>query len=183
MAKINIEIELDFISGEMELEDAAKEQIFSNIESRVVQNIQKKLTDEAEKKISSQIGNLVHTSINSKITEFLEKKRDITDKYGDIVKKGVTVEDMLREAVDSACEKTTLDDNGRVTNSSYNQKYSVISYFLKKNLAEMVDKKIEKETKWVKAEIESLVKNQLKGAIAENLTDFILKNSNPLIKK
>lgn len=184
MAKLNIEIEIDFIDEEMNLEESVKDQIFSNIENRVVSVIKDKLTKEAEQRLSDKIDDLTMSAVTDRIEKFLIQPITITDKYGDVIQENITIDMMLKEKIGSALEKKTLDENGKSTKSSYNTRYSIFDFLCMKNVSKMVEEQVEKLATQTKKEIETLVKDKIKMSVAENLTDFILKNGkNPLIKK
>lgn len=176
MAKINIEIELDFVEEDMSLTDEVQEQIMSKIENTVVNRIKKDLTDKAAERIAAKIDILTDEAVNEKIKGFLEEKRTITDRYGDVVQEGVTVIDMLKEKVDGAMTKATLNEKGNLTTSSYDKKYTIFEFMSKKHIEEITMEGMEKLAKGTKADIDSIIKDKLKGAVAEHVTDFILKN-------
>jgi uncharacterized membrane protein YheB (UPF0754 family) len=183
MAKIKIELELDFLVEEDEefiLEDEVKREIFSNIETRIISTIKEKLTKEAEQRIGEKIDKMTTEAVKERIESYLSKPKTITDKYGDVIKEDITVESLLKENIDTAMSKKTLDQNGK--HSNYGQRFSLFEFLAIENIETLINAKINEVVPDVKKQIESTVKEKIKTSVADNLTDFILKNSShPLV--
>jgi hypothetical protein len=178
MAKLKYELELDWVDEEYTLDESIKEQIEKKIEASIVNKMLKVIQDKTEAKITEQIESMVMTAISDRIESFLTTPRNITDSYGDVIKENVTVDSILKEKLETALTKKTLGEDGKFC--SYGAKFSLFEFIATKNLNKMVIKSVENATKNTKKEIEEMVASALKGRIAENLTDMILKNSSVL---
>ncbi len=178
MAKLKFEIELDWIDEESNIDDTIKDLIIHKVETTIVSKIKQEIQEQTQAQITTQIDGLVTTAISERIESFLAKPRNITDKYGEVIKRDATVDSMLKEQLESALSTRTLDKDGKVT--AYSPKFSIFEFAATKNLQSMVNTSIEASTKNIKGEIETMVATALKAKIADNLTDMILKNSTVL---
>jgi len=181
MAKLNLEIEVDWIDEESNLDETVKESVMLRIEKAVVEKIQAKVLKDSEKRINEQVDALVTGVIKDKIEQFLNTPRNVTDKYGEVIKENVTVEGLLKERMENAMTQRTLDENGKA--SSYNSKYSIFEFFAGKNMNRIVSERVMALANDTKKEIEQMVSTQIKANIADKLTNMILDNSTALSLK
>ena len=104
---------------------------------------------------------------------FFDEPRDVTDKWGDVVKKGVTVRETLKNACDEFMNQP-LDENGKPTTSSYNRKYNTrVDYIVAKsidyNMESAIKRAVEDVTKNLKNKIADEVKKQMGDKLANIL--------------
>lgn len=183
MTKLTCEIDLDWIDEEEAVSDVIKKQIISNVESRTVASLSKSIASQAEASISQKINDIVSTAIEQRINSYLEEPRNITDKWGEVTKENVTIEDLIREQLDKYVNDKTLDKNGSFTNSSHNQKHTILGYFMEEKLKPMIFKEIESMTKVTEEQIKLQVKDKIKTEVADKLTALIVDNSTTLALK
>ena len=181
MAKLNLELEIDWIDEEMNLDETVKRELVAAIEKTVVAKIQAKVLKDSEKRINEQVDILVTDTIKDKIEQFLNKPRNVTDKYGEVIKENVTVEGLLKERMENAMTQRTLDENGKAC--SYSAKYSIFEFFAGKNMNRIVSERVQALASDTKKEIEQMVTTQIKANIADKLTNMIMDNSTALSLK
>lgn len=184
MAKINIEIDLDWLGEDESLDDAVKTQVMAAVEERVVrsvmQNVEKITTDKINERVTLEIA----SSLRSKIEALISMPRSITDSYGRVQRDNVTLDMMLTERMEQILtNKKCLTDKGEFTSDSYNAKLTIVEWFGNKNLDAFVSSRVTALAAQTKKEIEVLVENRIKGAVAENLTKLIMENSTALSLK
>lgn len=178
MAKFNLELEIDWIDEESNLDEAVKQEILNAIENRVTSKIQAAMLERAEKNIESKAEEIVTNAILEKIDEFINKPRNITDRYGDVIRENITVETLIKEKIDSAFDKKTLDDSGK--KASYSPKFSIFEFCVGQGVETLVEKKVSELAAQTKIKIEELVTEKIKTQVADNLTDLIMENSTAL---
>ncbi len=178
MARFNCEFEIDWLDKEENIDDLLKEMIVASVETKIVAKIQKEIQDQTQQRITDKIEGMVTNDIEEKIKRFFDKPRNITDKYGEVTRENITVETLLKEKLEEAMTKKILDKEGNRV--SYRPEYSLFEFIATKNLDKLVEEKVVLATKDTKKEIGKMVTSALKGQIANNLTDFILKNSSVL---
>lgn len=184
--KFNVEIDLDWVEEDSTIDDEIKNQIISSIESKVLKSLQAQVIGSAKEKIDSQIATLVnkniHEMVSSKVAELMVLNRTSTDSYGRVLKENFTIESMLIDAVEGAVNNKVLDRDGRPASVGYerNAVYSHFDYYAKKDIPEMVHKKVKELGEQVKKDIELLVTEKIKTQVADNLTSLIVDNSTAL---
>ena len=100
MAKFNITVELDWIDEEYNLDEEIREAIVDKVVNKVQDKLIQQVDTECSNRINDQMANIekaVSDKLNSIMDSFFDEPRDITDRYGDVIKKGVTVREGNRE--------------------------------------------------------------------------------------
>jgi hypothetical protein len=178
MAKFNLELEIDWIDEESNLDETVKQEIMRSIEERVVSKVRTTVLEKAEESIVKRVDDLVTEAIKEKIEQFLTTPRDITDRYGDVIKENVTVESLFKEKMESAFSKKTLDKDGNT--GGYSNTYSIVEFITQKGMDALVDERVKELAKDAKILIEETVAQKIKTNIADGLTEMILENSTAL---
>jgi hypothetical protein len=182
--KFNVEIDLDWIEEDSSIDETVKHQIISNIEGRIVKTLQEKVLQSAQSKIDGQIQDLinanVHAMVSEKVAALMTVPRTATDEYGRVKRENFTIEQLLVEAVESAVNRKTLDENGRNSSDNYGKKYSYFEYFATKDIPALIDKQVKALAEKTQKDIEALVKDKIKTEVADKLTSLIVENSTAL---
>lgn len=164
MAKFNITVELDWMDEEYNLDEDIRETIINSVVNKVQDRLVNQVDTECNNRINAQLASIeaaVANKLNGIMDAFFDEPRDITDRYGDVIKKGVTVRDTLKKACDEFMNQP-LDEYGKPTTSSYNTKY-------KTRVDYIVAKSIDHDMEWsIKKAVEDVTKN-LKNKITEEV--------------
>lgn len=176
MAKFNITVELDWMDGEYNLDEEIRESIINSVVNKVQDRLVQQVDTECNNRINHQLANIetaVSDKLNGIMDAFFDEPRDVTDKYGDIIKKGVTVRDTLKKACDEFMNQS-LDENGKPTTSSWNIKYKTrVDYIVAKsidyNMESAIKRAVEDVTKNLKNKIADEVKKQMGNKLANIL--------------
>lgn len=178
---LDLKIEIDWLEEDMSVSDAVKQSIIYDVKRQVSEPVIKQIKEAADTEIRKQLEAETTKAISSRIEKYLSTPRTITDSFGDVIKEDVTVESLLKEKIESAFSKKTLDNDGKTT--SYNPRHSLFEYLVIRktdSIPEMVSKMVESETKDTQETIERLVKDSVKTNVADKLTDLIMENSTAL---
>ena len=176
MAKFNITVELDWMDGEYNLDEEIRESIINSVVNKVQDRLVQQVDTECNNRINNQLVNIetaVSDKLNGIMDAFFDEPRDVTDKYGDVIKKGVTVRETLKKACDEFMNQP-LDENGKPTTSSYNRKYNTrVDYIVAKsidyNMESAIRRAVEDVTKNLKNKIADEVKKQMGDKLANIL--------------
>ena len=164
MAKFNITVELDWMDEKYNLDEEIRETIIDSVVNKVQDRLVHQVDTECNNRINNQLANIeaaVADKLNGIMDAFFDEPRNVTDKYGDVIKKGVTVRDTLKKACDEFMNQP-LDGNGKPTNYSYDIKY-------KTRVDYIVAKSIDHDMEWaIKRAVEDVTKN-LKNKITEEV--------------
>lgn len=183
MAKFNITVELDWIDEEYNLDEEIKETIINGVVEKVRERLVAQVDNECNNRINNQLASIeraVSEKLNSIMDAFFDEPRDVTDKYGDVIKKGVTVRETLKKACDDFLTQP-LDQNGKPTKNGWDEKYKTrVDYIVAKSInydmESAIKRAIEEVTKNLKQRITDEVKNQLGNKLGEVLEiDKIIK--------
>ena len=176
MAKFNITVELDWMDEEFNLDEEIRESIINSVVNKVQDRLVQQVDTECNNRINNQLANIetaVSDKLNGIMDAFFDEPRDVTDKWGDVIKKGVTVRDTLKKACDEFMNQP-LDENGKPTASSYNRKYNTrVDYIVAKsidyNMESAIKRAVEDVTKNLKNKISDEVKKQMGDKLANIL--------------
>ena len=181
MAKFNIAVELDWINEDSNegynLDNEIKEQLVNSITQKVQDNLFKQVETECQKKLNEQYQNLEETissKLNSLMEDFFNTPRSITDKYGDVVKKNVTVISTLKEACDNYMNQP-LDEQGRVvSHTSYNMKYKTrVDYIVAKSIDHNMEYAIKKAVEDITNNLKTKISNEVKTQLGDKLAGIL----------
>lgn len=179
MAKFNITVELDWIDEEYNIDDVIREEITTSIASQVKEKILKQAEDECTRKINTQmaeIENTISQRLNNMMDEFFSSPKDITDKYGDVIERGVTVKSKLKEACDKFLEQP-VNGEGNPDNG-WNVKYkSRIDYLVAKSMNRDMEWTIKKTVDEVTNNLKKKITDEVKKQLGEKISNVLdLKN-------
>lgn len=176
MAKFHITVDLDWLDEEQNIDEKIKDELVSRIVNTVENKLIEQTQTECTNKINEQMKQIeikVGEKLNSIMDNFFDTPRDITDKYGDIIKKDVSVKDTLKEACDKFLTQP-LDKNGCPVEGSWNIAYKTrVDYFVAKTVDSSMNYAIEKAVKEIKEKIQNKISNEVKVQIGEKLANII----------
>lgn len=169
MAKFNITIDLDWMDEEGGIDESVKQEIINNITAKVSADITDEITKEAEEKIQQSISDTIDDKVNSIIDTLLNRKFDVTDKWGDIKQKNVSVIDLFKQRMDDYFSEH-VDSDGRVI--SYGGQ-TRLNYLISRNIDYNMKNKIEKAAAEIKYGLENYIDTTIKAQIGENVAKAI----------
>lgn len=115
----------------------------------------------------------VSNKLNSIMDEFFDTPRDVTDKYGDVVKRGVTVKETLKKACDDFMNQP-LDEYGKPTTSLYNTKYKTrLDYFVAKSIDSDMEWRIKKAVSDVTDNLKKKISEEVKKQMGDKLANIL----------
>ena len=104
---------------------------------------------------------------------FFDEPRDITDRYGDVIKKGVTVRDTLKKACDEFINQP-LDQNGKPTTSDWNVKYKTrIDYIVAKSINYDMERAINNAVSAVTDNLKKKITDEVKKQMGDKLANIL----------
>lgn len=176
MAKFNITVELDWMDEEYNLDEEIRETIINGIVNKVQDRLVSQTETECNNRINEQMKNIemaVSNKLNSIMDEFFDTPRDVTDKYGDVVKRGVTVKETLKKACDDFMNQP-LDEYGKPTTSLYNTKYKTrLDYFVAKSIDSDMEWRIKKAVSDVTDNLKKKISEEVKKQMGDKLANIL----------
>lgn len=176
MAKFNITVELDWMDEEYNIDEEIRETIVNNVVNKVQDRLVNQVETECNNKINDQLKNIeiaVSDKLNSIMDAFFDEPRDVTDKYGDVIKSGVTVRDTLKKACDDFMSQS-LDKNGNPTTSSWDTKYKTrVDYFVAKSIDYNMESAIKKAVSDVTDNLKKKISEEVKKQMGDRLASIL----------
>lgn len=183
MSKFNVTVEIDYIDEDGNLDDAICDQIVSSVVSKVSDATTKQIQERANKIFEERLNTMeasVSDRLNKMMEEFFSTPKDITDKWGDVKRRGVTIKQLLSEACDSFMSQS-LDVDGKPT-SGYGVKYKTrVDYIVAKSIDHNMEWAIKKAVDDVTKNLKQKISNEITKQMGEKLAgivglDGLLKN-------
>jgi hypothetical protein len=173
MAKFNISVELDWIEEDGTLDNELKDIITQKVVDSVIKNVTEQVNCQVTNKVNERLCNfddVISEKLNGMMEEFFNTPKNITDSYGDIIKKNVTVSQMLKDACDNFIEQS-VDEYGKPS-TGYNRKYNtrvdyIVSKSIDTNMTCAINSAVTAVTKNLKEKISSAIKDQLGEKLGE----------------
>lgn len=174
MATFNITVNLDWLDEEENLDEKLKDEILSGIVSKVGENITNSLEGKARELLEAKMASIeeeIGKRLNSMMEDFFDTPKDITDKWGDVVKRGVTVREILKQACSKYLDQL-VDSNGKPA-SGYGTHKTRLEYIIAKSVDHDMDYAIKTATKQVTDKLKERITGEVKTQIGEKLAGVI----------
>jgi hypothetical protein len=172
MARFTVEVELDFLNEDGSIDEALRDEIsakvVSSISAAAQKSVQQKvdaLLDEKMKGMSMVIGD----QLNAKMEAFFNEPRNITDKWGDVTKKNVCINDMLKQACEAFMTQNVDRDGHPTDGYSTRETMSRASWFAKKIGEPMYSDAITRTVKDITDKVASQVQSLATAQLGERL--------------
>lgn len=174
MATFNITVNLDWLNEEENLDERLRDEILSGIVAKVGANITNSLEGKAKELLDAKMASLeneIGEKLNAMMLEFFDTPKDITDQWGDIVRRGVTVREQLKESCSQYLDQK-VDSSGRPA-SGYGSCKTRLEYILDKAVNSDMEYAIKRATTEVTDKIKKKITEEVKMQIGEKLADVI----------
>lgn len=176
MAKFNITVELDWMDEEYNLDEEIRETIINGVVNKVQDRLVQQVDTECNNRINNQLASIetaVSDKLNGMMDAFFDEPRDVTDRYGDVIKKGVTVRDTLKKACDEFMNQS-LDENGKPTTSPYSTKYQTrVDYIVAKSINHDMEWAIKKAVEDVTKNLKNKITDEVKKQMGDKLANLL----------
>lgn len=162
--KINVEVNLDWVSEEESIDEAIQRKVISAVSSEVM-----KLVDKQRfQAIASVVNDKIDDSVNEMLSGFLEKGFQPTDQWGDKKGEPIKVLDLLKERLENFFLEN-VDSHGKKTNYSGSPRYKQILDRESKSIIEKFQTDLSKD-------VISGIKKDINDEARKRITDSILSD-------
>ncbi|SCX79631.1 hypothetical protein [Ruminococcus sp. YE282] len=176
MAKITFTLDLDYIDEFENLDDDLRDEITDTVVNKIISKIDNSIEDEAKKKLEEKLCKVDETiskRFNQIIVNFFSTPKTITDAYGDVVEKNVTINEKLKARCDSFLTEK-VDSSGNVTKgSSYRPTKPRYEYVLNQIVDSSLKYEIDNIAIKIRDEAKKMIETEVKSRIGEKLADLI----------
>lgn len=173
MAKFNVTVDFDWMDDAGVLDDEIKDKVVSSVAEKVKEKIFGQIESECTKACEKALDNIncqIDDRINAMMDEFFSVSRDITDEFGYVVRKNVSV----REIMKGKCHDFMLenvDDQGRT--GTYSAKRTRAEYMVNKIVNDEMKKTIDTTINDVVIEAKAKIKEQVKERLGAEVGKLI----------
>lgn len=163
--KINVTVELGWLE-----EDSVDEVVQRRIVDAVVAQVSEKVVGEIKKQSVGEVNAKLDALVEQTYDSFLNKGVTITDRWGEVKKKDITIHGLIKEKCDDWLMKK-VDSGGK--EESYNANYTRMEWIVNNQLNKHTKEMSDKLVKQVGEEIKRYVNESVKSAIGEKLVKEI----------
>ncbi|MEW4223159.1 hypothetical protein [Rossellomorea marisflavi] len=179
MAKVKIELELDWLNEDESLDDGIKEQVIANLQNRLIKNAENQIAE----KLNTQLTEIADRVASSFIEKTLESKiEDLkiphkTSSWGSEVEY-IPISQYIGKKYQQHLTEKSLDEYGRKANYSSDAKLSISEYFIKNYLAKELTEKVSTMIQTARQDAEETIVKALENNLKEQLSADIIERLN-----
>lgn len=175
MSKFNITVDIDYIDEDGNLDDAIREQIVNSVVSKVSDSVTAQIEKRAQS-LFEERKRTMEASISDKLNEMMEEffttPKDVTDRWGNIERYGVTVKQLLKEACDKFIEQP-MDKHGKPT-SGYGAEYkSRVDYIVANSINYEMENAITRAVRDVTDNLKKKISSEIAQQMGEKLAGVV----------
>lgn len=171
MAKLNIELDIDWLDPEYSIEESVQKTIEDHVMAEVERKFMKKAMEKFEEAIDEKVSEVAFKVVD----DFVETQRFLQPKNSyDKNPEYKTIQEILGGKLEDALNQS-VDENGKPTSSNYSRKGTRLEWLTGKLAQEYADEKVQGAVKDIKLQIETFILQKVKGEIFNQLSAEILK--------
>lgn len=175
MAKFNISVEVDWLEEDGSLDQIIKDEIVGGVAEKVIANLTQSMESEATQIVKDKMAELdasISDKLNSMMEEFFNTPKDITDRWGNVKERGITVTQKLAEACDNFLSQS-VDDGGKPA-SGYSAKYDTrVDYIVHKSIDHNMEWAIQRAVSDVTDNLKKRISGEIKKQMGEKLAGVV----------
>lgn len=171
MAKLNIEVTIDWLGEDGNLDTAIKDEI----KNHIINTIQSQIIDEIKDSAAEIAKNRIGLWINEFISKQLQTAKVPVSKGGYFSgeTKEATISEILDEQIKAALT-VQVDEDGKPTD--YRSKGTRLEFITGKIAREMVDEKVKDFGKGVKSDVINYLSGKVKDEVIKQFTGSMIQN-------
>ncbi|MGE6376578.1 hypothetical protein [Peribacillus muralis] len=179
MAKVKIELDLDWLNEEENLDQVIKDEVIANLQNRLIQNAEYQIT----KKLNGLLEGIANQVTDSFIEETLKAKIDklqIPHKKSswDSQVELIPISEFIGMKYESYLNEKTLDSDGNAPRYSSDRKLSISEYFINKYLEKELTTKVSSMIQTARKDAEDTIVKALENNLKEQLSVDIINRLN-----
>jgi hypothetical protein len=179
MAKINVELELDWFEEGGNLDEVIKEQVIANLQDRLILKVEKKvlakIEKEVEEKVNEVVDSFIHGALENKISDLkIPYKKN---GWGSEVEL-IPISEFVGIRYERYLTEKSLDEHGREARYSSDAKLSISEYFIKNYLAKELTGKVSAMIQTARKDAEETIVKALENNLKEQLSVDIIQRLN-----
>lgn len=177
MTILKLEIELDYIDDEGNISDVIRSEIIASVQNKVTAKAVQEIIGSTDNDFKKRALDALNDEMNSRITDFFNQKRTITDSIGRTVNEDVTIDDLLSDRLTTALTrgKDSADGMRGYIDRALDHKVT--------QMHRKIDDSVAEATKSAEKHLEQMVQDAIKTQVADKLTSLIMENSSTLALK
>jgi len=179
MAKVKIEVDVDWLDEDENLDDVIKSKVISGLQDRLIQKVEQKVLSkierEAEEKANEVVDTFIHGALEKKIDELkIPYKKN---GWGSEVEL-IPISEFIGMRYERYLTEKTLDEHGREAKYSNDRKLSISEYFIQNYLAKELTSKVSTMIQTARKDAEETIVKALENNLKEQLSVDIIQRLN-----
>lgn len=179
MAKVKIELELDWLNEDDSLDGAIKEQVIANLQNRLIKNAENQIAE----KLNAQLEEIADRVASSFIEKTLESKIEdlqipYKESYWDSKVQYIPISQYIGKKYEQHLTEKRLDEHGREAKYDRDAKLSISEYFIKNYLAKELTGKVSAMIQTARKDAEETIIKALENNLKEQLSVDIIQRLN-----
>ncbi|PGW64284.1 hypothetical protein COE18_06520 [Bacillus cereus] len=179
MAKVKIEVDVDWLDEGENLDDLIKSEVITGLQDRLIQKAEQKvlakIEREVEEKANEVVDNFIHGALEKKIDELKIPYKGSS--WGSEVEL-IPISEFIGIRYERYLTEKTLDENGREAKYSSDRKLSISEYFIKNYLAKELTSKVSTMIQTARKDAEETIVKALENNLKEQLSVDIIQRLN-----
>jgi hypothetical protein len=171
MAKVKIELDLDWIRDEETIDEVIKEEVIIGLQDKLVSNIEEKVSDKLNEKLREIADKVTNSFIEETLKTKIENLKIPRKKSSwDTEIEYVPISEFIGDKYEQYVNKKVFDEYGERAEWGRKAKYSLAEYltqnYLEKELTDKVSAMIQKAREQAENTIISTLENNLKEQLS-----------------
>ena len=163
--KLNVEVEIDWIEEDGDIDSVVKSEIINQVTRSIKAQVLDKMKNKIEDRIAGIVDKSVEKQSNKLVQGFINKKFNITDRYGDVIESNVTLKHRIKKNLEEYW--------GNLVNSNGKTKDGYDRGPYKKRVEWYIDNQIKEHAKDFATTLTTDTENKIKQSMKKNLAETI----------
>lgn len=179
MAKVKIELDLDWLNEDENFDEVIKDEVISNLQNRLINNAENQITEKLNgilEGIANQVtDSFIEETLKAKIEELqIPYKKSSWDSKMELI----PISEFIGMKYERYLNEKTLDSDGNAPRYSSDKKLSISEYFINKYLEKELTTKVSAMIQTARKEAEETLVKALENNLKEQLSVDIINRLN-----
>lgn len=179
MAKVKIELNVDWLDEGENLDDLIKSQVINGLQDRLIEKAEQKVLAKIEREVEGKANEVVDTFIHGALEKKIDELKIPYKKsgWGSEVEL-IPISEFIGMRYERYLTEKTLDENGREAKYSSDRKLSISEYFIQNYLAKELTSKVSTMIQTARKDAEETIVKALENNLKEQLSVDIIQRLN-----
>lgn len=179
MAKVKIELDLDWLNEDENFDEVIKDEVISNLQNRLINNAENQITEKLNGILEGIAGKVTDSFIEETLKAKIEQlqipyKKSSWDSNVELI----PISEFIGMKYERYLNEKTLDSDGNSPRYSSDKKLSISEYFINKYLEKELTTKVSAMIQTARKDAEETIVKALENNLKEQLSVDIINRLN-----